>query len=55
MEQIDIAVLGIGKMGATHVSAAKASPYVRKIYGYENLATQRATERGRELGIETNR
>ena len=52
MEQIDIAVLGIGKMGATHVEAAKASPYVRKIYGYEPDAA-RATERGGALEIET--
>ena len=52
MEQITIAVLGIGKMGQTHVEAAKASPYVKKIYGYEP-DPKRAAERGRELDIET--
>ena len=33
--KMDVAVLGIGKMGATHVKSAKASPYVNQIYGYE--------------------
>jgi len=29
-EKIDVAVLGLGAMGETHVGAAKASPYVRR-------------------------
>lgn len=52
MKQIDIAVLGMGKMGETHVRAAQASPYVHKIYGYEP-DKERAAERGKVLGIET--
>ena len=51
MNKIDIAVLGLGKMGATHVGAAKASPHVNKIYGYEPDA-ERAEERGKELEID---
>ncbi|MCF6174884.1 MAG: Gfo/Idh/MocA family oxidoreductase [Victivallaceae bacterium] len=49
--KIDVAVLGIGRMGITHVEAAKASPYVNKIYGYEPDA-ERAVLRGKELEIE---
>ena len=48
--KIDVAVLGLGGMGGTHVGAAKASPYVRNIYGYEPDQA-RAALRGRELGI----
>jgi predicted dehydrogenase len=48
--QIDVAVLGLGMMGATHVGAAKASPYVRTIYGYEPDPA-RAALRGKELGV----
>lgn len=48
---IDVAVLGLGGMGGTHVRAAKASPFVRKIYGYEP-DPERAALRGRELEIE---
>ena len=33
--KIDVAVLGLGGMGETHVKAAKSSPYVNRIYGYE--------------------
>ena len=47
---MDVAVLGLGGMGGTHVGAAKASPYVRNIYGYEPDPA-RAELRGRELGI----
>ncbi|MFA7229947.1 MAG: Gfo/Idh/MocA family oxidoreductase [Victivallaceae bacterium] len=36
-KQIDVAVIGLGGMGKTHVGAAKASPYVNKIYGYDPL------------------
>jgi predicted dehydrogenase len=49
--KIDVAVLGLGGMGSTHVGAAKASPYVDKIYGYEPDA-ERAALRGKELEIE---
>lgn len=48
---IDVAVLGLGGMGNTHVGAAKASPFVGKIYGYEP-DSERAALRGRELEIE---
>ena len=49
--QIDVAVLGLGAMGQTHVGAAKASPFVRNIYGYEPDPA-RAALRGRELGVQ---
>ncbi len=48
--KIDVAVLGLGGMGGTHVGAAKASPYVRNIYGYEPDPA-RAALRGKELGV----
>jgi predicted dehydrogenase len=48
--KMDVAVLGLGGMGGTHVGAAKASPYIRNIYGYEPDPA-RAALRGRELGI----
>ena len=50
-KQFDVAVLGLGGMGGTHVGAAKASPHVRKIYGYEPDPA-RAEMRGRELEIQ---
>lgn len=50
IRKIDVAVLGLGGMGSTHVRAAKASPYVNKIYGYEPDAG-RAALRGKELGV----
>ncbi len=50
--KITVAVLGLGGMGATHVKAAKASPFVNKIYGYEPNS-ERAALRGKELKIET--
>ena len=49
--KIDVAILGLGGMGSTHVGAAKDSPYIDKIYGYEPDA-ERATLRGKELEIE---
>jgi len=49
--KIDVAVLGLGAMGGTHVGAAKASPYVGRIYGYEPDPA-RAAKRGGELGVE---
>ncbi len=52
INRIDVAVLGLGGMGKTHVEAAKASPYVGKIYGYEP-EHERAVSRGKELEIET--
>jgi predicted dehydrogenase len=48
--KFDVAVLGLGGMGGTHVVAAKESPYVGKIYGYEP-DPQRAELRGKELGV----
>lgn len=50
MNKINVAVLGLGEMGATHVKAAKESPFVDKIIGYEP-DKQRALDRGKELGI----
>jgi len=47
---IDVAVLGLGAMGQTHVEAAKESPHVRTIYGYEPDPA-RAVLRGEELGV----
>ncbi len=52
IKKIDVAVLGLGSMGATHVGAAKASPYVKQIIGCEP-DVQRAMLRGKELEIET--
>lgn len=49
-KKIDVAVLGLGAMGETHVGAGKVSPYVRNIYGYEPDAARTAL-RGQELGI----
>jgi predicted dehydrogenase len=49
-KEIDVAVLGLGSMGGTHVGAAKASPHVRKIYGYEP-DPERAASRGKELDV----
>ena len=50
MEKFDVAVLGLGGMGKTHAEAAKKSPYVDKIYGYEPDQTRRE-ERAKEIGI----
>jgi len=52
MSKINVAVLGLGEMGATHVNAAKESPFVEKIIGYEP-DNRRALLRGKELNIET--
>lgn len=51
MEKINAAVLGLGGMGATHVEAAKDSPYVGKVYGYEP-DPERRKQRAKELGIQ---
>jgi len=48
--KIDVAVIGMGAMGGTHVEAAKESPYIDKIYGYEP-DPQRAAMRGKELDV----
>lgn len=48
--QIDVAVLGLGGMGKTHVGAAKESPYIRNIYGYEP-ETERRNTRCKELEV----
>jgi predicted dehydrogenase len=50
MKKIDVAVIGLGRMGETHVEAAKESPYVGTIYGYEP-ATERRMQRSRELNV----
>ena len=50
-QKMDVAVLGLGAMGAGHVGAAKASPYVGRVYGYEPEPA-RAALRGGELGVE---
>ena len=50
MNKMNVAVLGLGAMGGTHVEAAKKSPYVERIYGYEPEARVRAT-RSETLGI----
>ena len=48
--EIDVAVIGLGGMGGTHVEAVKESPYVGKIYGYEPEPL-RAAMRGKELDV----
>lgn len=49
---LGVAVLGLGNMGQTHVEAAKDSPYIVKIVGYEPKE-EIAKKRGMELGIPT--
>lgn len=50
MKKIDVAVLGIGGMGGTHSRAAKASPYVDRIFGYD-VTPERTKARSAEIGI----
>ncbi len=50
MQKIDVAVIGLGGMGGTHVEAAKSSPFVERIYGFEP-DEQRRISRASELGI----
>ena len=50
MGKINVAVLGLGGMGETHVGAAKESPYADKVYGYEPDRERRIARAG-ELGI----
>lgn len=50
-EKLNVAIIGMGGMGGTHTDAAKASPYVDRIIGYEPNP-ERAALRGKELGIE---
>ena len=50
MNQIDVAVLGLGRMGQTHADAAKESPYVNRIYGYEP-DPERCRARAAEIGV----
>ena len=50
MEKIGVAVLGLGGMGSTHVGAAKESPYVSRVYGFEP-EKERRIARANELGI----
>ena len=49
-EKLDVAVLGLGSMGGTHVEAAKESSYVNKIYGYEPNP-ERLANRAVELDV----
>ncbi|NOY74298.1 MAG: Gfo/Idh/MocA family oxidoreductase [Kiritimatiellaeota bacterium] len=49
-EKIDVAVLGLGGMGGTHVNAAKDAPFVDGIIGYEP-DPERAALRGKELEV----
>lgn len=49
-KKIDAAVFGLGYMGSTHVRAAKDSPYINRIYGYEP-DEEFAQSRGKELRI----
>lgn len=48
---MDVAVIGLGEMGGTHVKAMRASPYVGTIYGYEPDPVF-AARRGKELGVQ---
>lgn len=48
--KLTAAVLGLGAMGETHVKAAKDSPHIESIIGYEP-DEKRAQQRGKELGI----
>lgn len=50
MEKFNAAILGLGGMGKTHVTAAIKSPYVDKVYGYEPDPQYRS-ERCKELNI----
>lgn len=50
MQKINVAVIGLGGMGKTHVDAAKSSPFVDRIYGFEP-DEQRRNTRAAELGI----
>jgi len=50
VKKINVAVFGLGDMGATHVKAAQDSPCVASIIGYEP-DKERAGQRGKELGI----
>ena len=50
MQKINVAVIGLGGMGATHVQAAKSSPFVDLIYGYEP-DEQRRLKRAEELAV----
>lgn len=50
MNRINAAIIGLGGMGKTHVSAAKKSPFVDKVYGYEPDPVLRE-EKCREFGI----
>jgi prephenate dehydrogenase len=49
-DKINVAVLGLGNMGSTHVRVAKESPCVGKIYGYAIILEQ-TTEGKNEQNI----
>lgn len=50
LPKIGVAILGVGRMGETHLGAAQASPFVGKICGYEP-DPQHAARRAQELAI----
>lgn len=50
--RIGAAVLGLGNMGKTHVTAAKESPFIHRVVGYDPVAITVAT-RAEEWGIAT--
>ena len=50
VNKIGAAILGLGGMGQVHVQAAKDSPYINKVVGYEPDESN-ALKRGHELGI----
>lgn len=50
MQKINVAVIGLGGMGGTHVHAAKSSPFVDLVYGYEP-DEQRRLKRAEELAV----
>lgn len=52
VKTLGAAVLGLGNMGITHVEAAKASPYIKKLIGYDPNE-EIAKKRGMELDIAT--
>jgi len=51
MRKIGVAILGVGSMGETHLRAARDSPEVASVIGYEP-DPKRAAQRGQDLGIE---
>ncbi len=50
MNKIDVAVIGLGGMGKTHVEAAKESPFANKVYGCD-ITPEVTKAKAGELGI----